>query len=79
MPMGGEPEALAPHVRRLREGSPQAEVAVLTALPRDDRDAALRRIDEYARVGVTRVITGAGRSSESDVLRLIELMASLEA
>jgi probable F420-dependent oxidoreductase len=77
MPMGGEPEDLAPHVRELRAAVPDAEVVVLTALPLDDPAQARARLEAYGRVGVTRVVHGAGRVDLDGFTRAVEGLASL--
>ena len=44
------------------------EVAVLTGLPLSDRGAARERLDAWAAVGATRLITG-GRYANADEFR----------
>jgi probable F420-dependent oxidoreductase len=77
MPMGGEPEDLAPHVRELRAQVPDAEVVVLTALPLGDPAQARRRLDAYRDAGVTRVVHGAGRVDLDGFARAVDGLAAL--
>lgn len=77
MPMGGEPDALAPHIRTLREGSPDAEVAVMTALPLDDAPAAREKLAAYADVGVTHLVQGTGRVDEAGFRAVVEKLTAL--
>lgn len=77
MPMGGEPDALAPHIRTLREGSPDADVAVMTALPLDDAPAAREKLAAYADVGVTHLVQGTGRVDEAGFREVVEKLTAL--
>ncbi len=77
MPMGGEPEALADPIRRLRERAPGAEVVLMTALPLDDAGRAADRIAAFAEVGVTRIVAGTGRYDEAEFRRAVEALGGL--
>jgi probable F420-dependent oxidoreductase len=77
MPMGGEPEALAPHIAILRDGNPDAPVALMTALPTHDVAAARARRDAYAEVGVTHLVQGTGRVDESGFRAAVDALATL--
>jgi hypothetical protein len=75
--MGGEPEGLAPHIAALRDGNPDAPVAVMTVLPTGDAAAARARRDAYAEVGVTHLVQGTGRVDESGFRQAVDELATL--
>ena len=77
LPMGGEPEALAPHVRALRAHKPDAEVVLMTALPLDDPARARERIAAFAEAGVTRIVQGTGRYDEPGFRAAVDALARL--
>jgi probable F420-dependent oxidoreductase len=71
MPMGGDPEKLAPHIATLREkmdeaGRPQPEVVLLTALPLNDSAATLDLAGRLIEAGVTQLIYGSRYTDASD-------------
>lgn len=84
MPVGLPPDRLAPLVATLREqaaaaGAPQPPVAVMTALPLDDRSAARDLVHRYAEAGATRLIHGARYADESEFRARLELLADVAA
>lgn len=63
MPMGTDPEKLAPEVRELARraataGRPCPEVVCMGGFAIDDRDRARTRLDALAALGVTRLVVG---------------------
>ncbi len=80
MPMGGSPDELAVHARRLREladaqGRPAPEVVVMTGLPQGEaaRDAALALRD----AGATRLVIGSRYADAAQFQRDAERLAGL--
>jgi probable F420-dependent oxidoreductase len=80
MPMGLAPDALRPLVTELGElaagaGLLAPEVAVLTMLPLEDRDAARDLLHRYAEAGATRVIHGGRYADAAAFGHMVERLA----
>lgn len=61
MPMGGDPETLAPQIAELKDavasaGKPTPEVVLITTLPLHDTEAAAAQVRALAAIGVTRIV-----------------------
>jgi hypothetical protein len=85
MPMGADPEALAPDVRKLHEiaqraSQPVPEVVALGGIPLDEPQRGATQLTRLAEIGVTRFATG-GRYATADEFRrgLDALVAVQEA
>jgi probable F420-dependent oxidoreductase len=82
MPMGLDPDALAPPAGELRAaaaraGVPPPEVAVLTRLPLEDRGAAGDLLARYAAAGATRVIHGERYADAAAFAAMLDRLAAL--
>ncbi len=71
LPMAGDPEKLKAPIERLRElaaeaGRPRPEVKLMTALPLNEPDQALERLDLLADAGVTSLVHGARYTSHAE-------------
>ena len=82
LPMGIAPDALAPHAAALRAAAaaaslPPPAIAVLTALPLDDREAARALLARYAEAGATRLIHGARYTDLAAFRAVIDRLAAL--
>jgi len=81
MPMGGDPEKLAPHIATLREkmeaaGRPPPEVVLLTALPLTDPAASVDLAGRLIEVGVTQLIYGARYRDAAEFGKAVDLLAA---
>ena len=79
MPIGLEPDALAPLAARLRTAAAEAklappEVAVLTRLPLGDVQRGAELLVRYAEAGATRVIHGAQYESDSGFRSMLDAL-----
>jgi len=82
LPIGLPPDALAPLAARLRaaaaaESLPAPEVAIMTALPLDDRGAAKDLVARYAEAGAGRVIHGARYADLPGFRRMLDGLVAL--
>jgi probable F420-dependent oxidoreductase len=82
LPIGLDPAALAPLAARLRDaaasrGLPVPEVAVMTALPFADRDAARDLLARYAEAGAARVIHGARYADAAAFRAMLDRLVAL--
>jgi probable F420-dependent oxidoreductase len=82
LPIGLTPDVLAAPVAELRRlaagaGVPAPEVAVMTALPVDDRSAARELLERYAEAGATRVVHGARYADTKAFLAMLDHLAAL--
>jgi probable F420-dependent oxidoreductase len=82
LPIGLAPDALAPLAKRLREaataqGRPVPDVAVMTALPLDDRGAARDLLARYAAAGATRVVHGARYAEAAAFRAMLDRLAAI--
>ena len=81
MPMGGEPEALAPAIDRLRTlaedaGRPEAaRVVAMNGFDPRDPPAAVARLHALARAGVTRVVAGTRYTDVDGFTRQVAFLA----
>jgi probable F420-dependent oxidoreductase len=81
MPMGGEPEQLAPAIARLHQlaveaGRPQAtQVACMTAFDPRDPAAAAARARAFAEAGVTHLIAGTRYRDVDGFARQVDFLA----
>jgi probable F420-dependent oxidoreductase len=74
MPMGAEPEKLAPEVRQLREiaqraGRPMPEVVAFGSIPVDEPQRGAEQLARLAKIGVTRFATGARYATPDEFRR----------
>jgi alkanesulfonate monooxygenase SsuD/methylene tetrahydromethanopterin reductase-like flavin-dependent oxidoreductase (luciferase family) len=81
MPIGVEPEPLAPLVGELRALAAQArkpppEVAVITTLPLDDPPRAAARARAFADAGATRLVHGWRYPDAATFARVAETLAA---
>jgi probable F420-dependent oxidoreductase len=82
MPMGLDPDALAPLVTELRGAAARAgvgppEVAVLTRLPLEDHRAARDLAGRYDDAGATRLIHGERYADAAAFMRVLDALAAL--
>lgn len=82
MPMGLDPETLAPHIRDYRAltdaaARPPGHVTVLTGLPLDDQKRAQETLDRYADVGVERVVCAVRYQDGSEYRSALDKLAAL--
>jgi probable F420-dependent oxidoreductase len=80
LPMGGDPERLAPHIATLREkmdaaGRPAPEVVLLAPLPSIDPPATLAQAWSLAEIGVTQLIYGSRYGDAGEFRRGLDLLA----
>jgi probable F420-dependent oxidoreductase len=80
MPMGGDPEKLAPRISELREraqaaGREQPEVVLLTSLPLDEPRAAVDRALALAKVGVSQLVVGWRYADAAEFERKVQILA----
>ena len=79
MPIGADPEKLAPQIRELRAlagdaGRPPPEVVAMTSFPLAEPDAATRRLRAYEAAGVTQVVYGSRYADADEFRRDAELL-----
>jgi len=84
MPMASSPDALSGPIAQLRTqaaaaGQAPPEVAAMTRLPIDDPRKARRLIDDYAKVGVTRLAHAERYTALADVERALHGIARAAA
>ncbi len=82
MPMGGDPEKLAPAIRELHQrfaeaGRTGAEVVLMTRLPVEDEAAAHDQLARLADAGVTTLVQAVRYDTADDYRRQVELLAPL--
>ncbi len=82
MPVGLDPDALAPLATELRGEAARAglgppEIAVLTRLPLEDRRAARDLVGRYAGAGATRLIHGERYADAAAFARVLDGLAAL--
>jgi len=82
MPMGGDPERLAPAVDRLRErfeaaGRPAPEVVVLGGIPLDDPQAGAAELRRFAEIGVTRFAAGSRYATADEFRRGLDALVAV--
>ncbi len=80
MPMGGNPEELAEHVKRLRAltqaaGRGNPEVVLMTGFPTKDPAQAAAQARAFVAAGVTQLVCGARYADASDFQRNAEWLA----
>lgn len=81
MPMGGEPDTLAPQITELqdeaaRAGKPVPEVVLVTMLPVDDPEEAAARVRAFADIGVTRIVHAWRYVDAAEFGRVAETIAT---
>jgi probable F420-dependent oxidoreductase len=84
MPMGADPETLAPAIADLHrlaaeEGRPRPEVVVMGRLPVDDAERGRDAVARLAALGVTRIVHGARYEDAREFARAAESLAQLRS
>jgi probable F420-dependent oxidoreductase len=83
MPMGAEPETLAPDVRRLHElaneaGKPPPEVVAFGGIPLDDPRRGADQLARLWELGVTRFATGSRYETADEFRRGLDELAAVK-
>ena len=84
LPMGADPEKLAPAAARLAElareaGKPVPEIVAFGALPLDDPDRAREQLAALEALGTTRFIQGVRYDDAAGHGRAVDRLAALAA
>jgi alkanesulfonate monooxygenase SsuD/methylene tetrahydromethanopterin reductase-like flavin-dependent oxidoreductase (luciferase family) len=82
MPMGAEPEKLAPHVAQLREmaqraGRPVPEVVTLGGIRLDEPRRGAEQLARLAEIGVTRFATGTRYATPDEFRRGLDALVAV--
>jgi probable F420-dependent oxidoreductase len=83
MPMGADPEALAPDVRKLHEiaqraSQPVPEVVALGGIPLDEPQRGAAQLARLAEIGVTRFATGARYATPDEFRRGLDALVAVQ-
>jgi hypothetical protein len=83
MPMGADPETLAPDVRKLHEiaqraGKPVPEVVAFGGIPLDEPQRGAAQIARLAEIGVTRFATGGRYATPDEFQRGLDALVAVQ-